>query len=402
MAYHGSKLVKLSSKGDKYYVQVTKPIELQSKSSKQIKRSTGTTDIKEAQRRQHGITEAIYQEFNDALKSDHERAFRSAIREKFAEISRNPIQIPIDLSAPVTLDSIERKQKKSTPTLADTVSAYTTFKTWGRNKTKREVEANIQKFIDVVGNIQLDKITKHHAYDVAQHYHELGQANQTISKRISNVTGLLKWAERKKFIDINPFHNLDLSDYGVKSKSFLPLDRGELVKLFRQDMNPEERLCLSLLALTGMRLDEVALLRWDQVKTNAVGLYLDLTAGAIVKNQGSQRQVPIHRTIELMPIDGDGRIFSWPVDSHDGKAQNAASKALNRIVVKAVGDHPQKKVHSLRGTFKDLLRELDIMKELNDYITGHSSGDDAGRYGKGPSLRKRAEAINLIDVDFLI
>lgn len=234
-----------------------------------------------------------------------------------------------------------------------------------------------------------------------QYYHDRGQANQTISKRISNVTGLLKWAERKKLIEANPFQNMDLRDYGVKSKEYLPLDRGELVKLFHQDMNSQERLCLSLLALTGMRLDEVALLRWDQVKTDGGGLYLDLTEDAIVKNQGSKRQVPIHRAISLPAPGDEGRIFDWPVDSRDGKAQNAASKALNNIVVAAIGDHRQKKVHSLRGTFKDLLRELDISKELNDYITGHSSGDVAGKYGVGPSLRKRAEAIHQIDSGFL-
>lgn len=145
MAYHISKLVKLSSKGGKYYVQVTKPLELQSKSSKQIKRSTGTTDLKEAQRRQHGITESIYQEFEKSLKSNRERAFQAALRKGIERLPPGPHKIPVDVSARVTLDSMERKRQSTTPTLAEAVSAYTTFKTWGRNKTKREVEANIQK-----------------------------------------------------------------------------------------------------------------------------------------------------------------------------------------------------------------------------------------------------------------
>jgi hypothetical protein len=45
---------------------------------------------------------------------------------------------------------------------------------------------------------------------------------------------------------------------------------------------------------------------------------------------------------------------------------------------------------------KDLLRDADVSKELNDFITGHSSGDVAGKYGSGFSLQKRYVAINSV------
>ena len=52
--------------------------------------------------------------------------------------------------------------------------------------------------------------------------------------------------------------------------------------------------------------------------------------------------------------------------------------------------------HSLRGNFKDALRELEVSKELNDFITGHAQGDVGGKYGEGPSMNKRLEAVNRI------
>jgi len=34
-----------------------------------------------------------------------------------------------------------------------------------------------------------------------------------------------------------------------------------------------------------------------------------------------------------------------------------------------------------------------VSKEINDFITGHSSGNVAGTYGSGPSLKVRQDAI---------
>ena len=42
------------------------------------------------------------------------------------------------------------------------------------------------------------------------------------------------------------------------------------------------------------------------------------------------------------------------------------------------------------------------LKETNDFITGHAQGDVAGRYGKGPSLSKRAEVLNQIKHPWLV
>jgi hypothetical protein len=42
------------------------------------------------------------------------------------------------------------------------------------------------------------------------------------------------------------------------------------------------------------------------------------------------------------------------------------------------------------------MRDAGVSKEVNDFITGHASGDVAGSYGSGPSLRVRKEAIECL------
>jgi len=52
----------------KWYVQVTKPVELQYGSDKQSRRSTGTSDKHEARFLQHQLTQKIYEGFDKALE----------------------------------------------------------------------------------------------------------------------------------------------------------------------------------------------------------------------------------------------------------------------------------------------------------------------------------------------
>lgn len=79
---------------------------------------------------------------------------------------------------------------------------------------------------------------------------------------------------------------------------------------------------MTILATTGMRLDEVALLDWSQIKKKSGISYFDVT-NAIVKNDGSERLVAIHVDIKF-PERDTGRLFSYPA-GQDGKAQNNAS-----------------------------------------------------------------------------
>jgi integrase len=239
----------------------------------------------------------------------------------------------------------------------------------------------------------VSKIVKKHAYDFAS-----GQsavlAGKTIVNRVSYVSQCLTYAERKGIITSNPFVGLTLDGYGRSQESYTPLDRKQLDALFKLTMPDEDRKLLSILITTGMRLDEAALLTWEDVKDEGGIPYFDLTVkGKKIKNIGSARKVPIVPVLlKVLGTKETGRLFSYKTDK-DGKAQSAASKALMRHIKKVRGTDTSKVVHSLRGSFKDMLRDEEVSKETNDFLTGHGSGDVAGGYGSGPSLKVRYDAL---------
>jgi integrase len=294
------------------------------------------------------------------------------------------------------------KQVSGSDTIMGCLTAYIDGRNWNRQKSKDAAKRQIERFVEVIGNIKLDLLEKSHAYDYAQALSDQGYAHKTIRSSVSAVSAMLDWSERTRLIKMSPFVNLKLASYGKEAKSYRPFEKEELHSLFRQDMSEQEHLLLSILISTGMRLDEAALMTWERIKEiDHIRCFSLLGQGSeevIVKNSQSNRLIALPDCLEL-PKRSAGRMFEYRLDK-DGKAENAASKALMKIIRKVTGDD-RKVVHSLRGTLKDLLRDAGVTKEVNDFITGHSQGDEAGKYGSGPSLETKYRAVNAVDHPWL-
>ncbi|KMW58438.1 Integrase [Candidatus Rhodobacter oscarellae] len=228
------------------------------------------------------------------------------------------------------------------------------------------------------------------------------KSKKLISKKLGYVRRMVDYAVRKGWVPVNVFAGIKLDkNLGTEKQSYLPLTDDELAMLFGMDMPVHLRRLLSILVTTGMRLDEAALLSWDDVKHDKAQdvTYFDLTA-SLVKNKGSERRVPVHSALSWIAAGRTGQMFPEFPRDRDGKTQSASSKALMPLI-RRVSREKSKAVHSLRGNFKDMLRDAGVSKEINDFITGHSSGDVAGNYGNGPSLHVRKEAIERLVFPFL-
>lgn len=429
----------LRTKG-KWYVYVTIPPELRTAftGQTQLRRSTGTSDKAIAKTRQHGLAAKIYAQFDkartelnpvrDALEalnhalgigkptySPESYSDPETLAEMLEDARRgvNALRYgpaPTDFEEAVLYQSglkraeplLERLEAElevaagtapSSEKLSELAKEFLSSHPFNKEKTKDAARRAIDHFIDFSGDLIVSKIAKTHAYNFAS-----GQAStmaeKTIGNRLTFVSQCLTYAERKGKIAANPFKGLSLSGYGRKKESYTPLNRKQLEDLFKLAMPDEDRKLLSILIATGMRLDEAALLTWEDVKEERGIPYFDLTGKEKkLKNIGSARKVPIvPELLKVLGTGGTGRLFSYRKDK-DGKAQVAASKALMWHIKKVRGTDTSKVVHSLRGTLKDMLRDEGVTKETNDFLTGHGSGDVVGGYGVGPSIKARYDAL---------
>lgn len=156
----------------------------------------------------------------------------------------------------------------------------------------------------------LDQVVANHAFQIAEVLEKHGKANATIKSHVSALSGLLEHVRlhelntdivpHTSWLASNPFFGLPLSKYGHTKRSWEALSHGQLHQLFAQDMDPKDRLCLELLIINGCRLDEIALLTWEQVKTDTECIrYIDLATDVLVKNKNSKRLMPLPDIIQL-------------------------------------------------------------------------------------------------------
>lgn len=421
--YHPSTLFFPRAKG-KWYIRVTVPAELVPLyKNKQVARSTGTADYNEARQRQHYLTAQVYADFDRKFTS----IWEEKVEQRIGEFAR---AMHVDPSKKVGLAKLEAdaqyvlsNQDAYSPEQVDAAVAFVDVENedlidsrMGRKpkdqqlsfligqslngltervKTTKERRKALLEFDSFLKGPSVSRITKQDAYRYAEFLESKGAANSTIKKKIGFVRQCLGWLERQGHIDANPFQNLQLSKYGRATEHYIPFSKQQLYDLFKLDMPEDHRLALTILLTTGMRLDEMALLRFEDVKEEDGIRFFDLRGkDKVIKNIGSARMVPLHD--QTKPLIGSGRIFpNWPVNA-DGKAQGPASKDLMRYIHQIRTDDRQV-THSLRGTLKDLMRDAGVSQEINNFITGHGASDVAGTYGQGPSLAVRHAAINKVE-----
>lgn len=421
----------------KYYVLLTIPPELREffNGRKQLKRSTGTRDPQDAKRRQHKISADLYA-LLDASKPDlrdvisdllgwigdadevqrlddngdlegliqyhkhiehGEGAEDDALIDLINENGAKALQVYRDWKALASRGSVS----SGDVFLSVASEEYLATNPYGPAKTMRDCELSLSQFQTYTGDIALAEVT---AVLVHQYAEQVGltKSRETVAKKVGYVRRMFDHAVRKGWLQSNVFLAVKLDQkIGKERESYEPFTSDELGKLFGQDMQPHLRSLPSILITTGMRLDEAALLDWENVKKDTAQdvLYFELT-NSIVKNKGSKRRVPVHSSLPWIETGKTGEMFPQFTRDKDGKAQASASKALMPLIRSITGEK-KKVVHSLRGNFKDMLRDAGVSKEVNDFITGHGSGDVAGNYGSGPSLKVRKEAVERVSFDFV-
>lgn len=265
--------------------------------------------------------------------------------------------------------------------------------------TRRALKRGIIKFMNLMGDLPVKEvdITTAYAFIDKQLEQRPHISNSLIKDTNWTMNKMFRFMMKRGYVNNSPFVGLDLKTYGTKTKGFLPYTSEELFTIFNHNWEPQERLLLSIMITTGMRLNEAGTLTWDRFNdTEFQGIrYFSLldTNEEIVatKNVGSKRIIPLHPDL-VLPTKGTGRLFNYKIyEGHSCaiKAGNAINPTLNELV-----PHPRKSAHSFRSSLKILLRDADVSKEVNDYYTGHSSGDASGKSYGGVGVVKRYEDIS--------
>jgi integrase len=279
-----------------------------------------------------------------------------------------------------------------------------------RQKTFSEYKGYQEKFLAVIGDLDLSDLTLRHALAFVDHLERQGKAHQSITKYMSGVRAPIDLAIDVEFwIKDNPFKGLKLAQRGKPAVKRSKFSVEGLKFLFSMSIPHQEKLTLRILAVTGFRLEEAASLRWEDIKLGQGVSYFDLTDPTkMLKTDNSHRRLPIHK--DLLPYieehreltGGEGNLFIYS-HNKDGKVSSHASKKLT-IYTRQCRDATKTtlSVHSIRHTVDTLMLRTGMQDSTRKYLMGHEMDPNDKTYlDVEDALQLLKEAVDKIDVSYL-
>ena len=221
----------------------------------------------------------------------------------------------------------------------------------------------------------------------------------TVTKYLNATKAVLTFCVNADVLTVNPALGVSVpkaSDGEVDARR-IPFTTDDLETIWTSPSRPEPGMLSTLLLVTGMRLNEAAGLRLEDVKQERDVLYVDIRphAGRRVKSKAAVRRVPVHHAIApafLAHVNeqkkaGGAMVFPG-VDAHGWSMRwTRFTYGLN------LPDRERKPLHSLRHAWQTAAREAGIPDDVRKVLLGHAGGGVAGSYGSWP-ITVLAEHVN--------
>jgi len=156
------------------------------------------------------------------------------------------------------------------------------------------------------------------------------------------------------------------------------------------DINPEARRVVYLVAETGLRLSEATGLTRDAIHLDAPVPYVCVMAdGRELKTDQSHREIPLVgvalKAIREQP-DGFPR--------YRDKADSLSALVNKAMELRGLKPEAGQSLYSLRHTFEDRLTAVDAPDKIIACLMGHKWSRP--RYGVGPTLEHKRDWLNRI------
>ena len=314
--------------------------------------------------------------------------------------------------------------KKRSITFREAMENYfnsSRFEKVSRIKTQTDYKSRAEKFLEWAGNITLEDIDLKLGSDFVEALCKRdsklckgGASDAIVKKFMTPLKNVFQFALEQGHIKNKPWQDLKIAGKGREPVDRLTFSDFDMKELFKLEMPEEDRLALSIMASTGCRLDECALLEWDDIKEQEqegeLVQFIDLNRiNAILKNKSARRHLPIIPQVwAMIPERGTilnevepERIFTYKKDK-DGKAQNKASRR-NMKHVRKITEDKRYTIHSLRHKFISLCRGSGMDSELRNYIVGQNLGKKnvGANYGEEHQIKLKLDNMAKIDWSFL-
>jgi integrase len=272
----------------------------------------------------------------------------------------------------------------------------------------RQIDPNpihvaLRSLFEVVGDRDVRSYSREDARTFLLHLTSSGNKTSTLRKRLVCVGAVINYAYQELEVERrNPFSKMIIVGEGRDASKRGTFTPEQLIDGYEQAFasSSNVHLLFPILGETGCRLAEVVGLKVEDVDLVECVLHIRPNDKRRLKTTGSERSLPLTITsasaLQKALAWSDGEWLFPRYIKDDGCYATHASNALAKWTKRRWG----MTAHSLRHTFRDRLRAVEVPLEAIDQIGGWSSVSNIGSsYGKGYTvehLRRYMEQVAIV------
>lgn len=265
-------------------------------------------------------------------------------------------------------------KEKAVPTLADYSKTYLELYKIAKERTLATKKSLINSLVKYLGNYHLDKLTPFVVEKFRVEYKEKdGVKDGTINDCISTLSHLFNTAIKAEIIDNNPCR--EIKRFKVSQTRTRVLTTGEIAMLLNK-LQGKDRLMALVSVLTGMRLNEVLKLQWQDI---------DFTKGLITFVQSKTGKLLVVPLSEY--LKGELQRYKTTHASNNLFDDRPVTKAVATVasnyfakLFRQILKDTKISFHTLRHTFSSIHGDLGTGANTVRELLGHSNLSMTTRY----------------------
>lgn len=408
----------LQLRGNTYQFRIRVPQHLAQHYGKpDIRKSLGTSDLKEATRKAEELARKYQAEFKllsegkPITPQDVATAGRmvaeqygnfgdfldnviNPAREQFAAGDEETYTEahPSDYLKPEQLQAWQLLANPNAFRLSDALKLYLkTHQKGAEEAFVTRATRDWESLITLTGDVPFDKLSRTHAREFVDHLTAKGNKTGTIRRTLNTIGAIVKnTLAELELSKTDPFKSIKIQGEGrdrEKATAATVDQLQDIARTLQADTSSGTALIALIQMELGSRIGEVSGLGIDDVYLDAEipHVHFRHRPWRSLKNDWSERRVPVVgvaldalRHAVKLPRAGLGLFEAYAKPRGNDSASAAVNKRLEKWGITS---------HSFRHAMKDRLREAGCTSDIRDAIQGHSKGNVAETYGQGHTLR---------------